>query len=34
VGAIVGVFSSPVVALTHARSEFLVDGSGLRMLKA
>jgi len=34
VGAIAGVFSLPVAVLGHEISEFVVIGSGLRMLRA
>jgi cation transport ATPase len=34
VGAVAGVFSLPVAVLGHEISEFIVIGSGLRMLKA
>lgn len=34
IGAVAGVFSLPVAVLVHELSEFIVIGSGLRMLRA
>jgi P-type E1-E2 ATPase len=34
IGAILGIFSLPVAVLGHELSEFVVIGSGLRMLRA
>ena len=34
IGAVGGVFSLPVAVLGHETSEFVVIGSGLRMLRA
>ena len=34
IGAVLGTFSLPVAVLKHEISEFIVIGSGLRMLKS
>ena len=34
IGAVAGVFSLPVAVLVHEISEFIVIGSGLRLLRA
>ncbi len=33
IGAVLGIFTLPVVVIAHEVSEFVVIGSGLRMLK-